>query len=275
MGATPKLSFGGAAAMGHSTPKQHRLGVAPESGSFEIVFKAGEWGAAAASQKFKEFMAAAGAPGALDAGAKQAIAIALSVMAKCDPCTRNHIRKARQMGFSQAEIDEAAWMAIAFGGSPVMMFYDGVRQDGDGYGGEGWGGMVTLLGDHAAPCGVHGHAKAKRGHATQPPKPRCVAAKAEVTGAWWRSWSSKPARRAPRFWRNPRIRKRLRRRRAGIGAALGALLGGDSQKSPRHGGPGRAPGGAAGGRDERPRGARRRRPRREAAGGPGARRGRA
>ncbi len=27
------------------------------------------------------------------------------------------------MGFSQPEIDEAAWMGIAFGGSPVMMFY--------------------------------------------------------------------------------------------------------------------------------------------------------
>jgi hypothetical protein len=30
------------------------------------------------------------------------------------------------MGFSQAEIDEAAWMAIAFGGSPTMMFWKGV-----------------------------------------------------------------------------------------------------------------------------------------------------
>jgi len=89
--------------------------------------KAGEPGAAAARQKFQEFMAAAGAPGALDAGAKQAIAIALSVLAKCEPCTRHHIRKARQMGFSRAEIDEAAWMAIAFGGSPVMMFYEALR----------------------------------------------------------------------------------------------------------------------------------------------------
>ena len=35
------------------------------------------------------------------------------------------------MGFSQDEIDEAAWLAIAFGGSPVMMFYEGVR-DADG-----------------------------------------------------------------------------------------------------------------------------------------------
>jgi alkylhydroperoxidase/carboxymuconolactone decarboxylase family protein YurZ len=38
-----------------------------------------------------------------------------------------HIKKARKMGFSQEEIDEAAWMGIAFGGSPVMMFYNGVK----------------------------------------------------------------------------------------------------------------------------------------------------
>jgi selenide,water dikinase len=77
--------------------------------------------------KFRDFMKAANAPGALDAATKQALAIALSVAARCDPCTRNHIKKARDMGFSQDEIDEAAWMAIAFGGSPVMMFYEGVR----------------------------------------------------------------------------------------------------------------------------------------------------
>ena len=38
-----------------------------------------------------------------------------------------HVKKAKAMGFTDAEIDEAAWMAIAFGGSPVMMFYNGVR----------------------------------------------------------------------------------------------------------------------------------------------------
>ncbi len=85
-------------------------------------------GISAIQGKFREFMAAANAPGALDAATKQAIAIALSVMARCEPCARNHIRKARDMGFSQDEIDEAAWVAIAFGGSPVMMFYDGVRR---------------------------------------------------------------------------------------------------------------------------------------------------
>jgi selenide,water dikinase len=77
-----------------------------------------------AQQKFKEFMAVASAPGALDAHTKEAIALALAVMARCGPCVKAHVAKARGMGFSDAEIDEAAWMAIAFGGSPVMMFYN-------------------------------------------------------------------------------------------------------------------------------------------------------
>ena len=77
-------------------------------------------------EKFQEFLRAANAPGALDAPTKQAIAIALSVLTRCEPCTKAHIAKARKMGFTQAEIDEAAWMAIAFGGSPTMMFVNGI-----------------------------------------------------------------------------------------------------------------------------------------------------
>jgi len=74
-------------------------------------------------QAFKTFLGKAGKPGGLDVATKQAINIALSVITKCEPCLKIHVRKARDMGFSQEEIDEAAWMAIAFGGSPVMMFY--------------------------------------------------------------------------------------------------------------------------------------------------------
>ena len=85
-------------------------------------------GVADIKRKFGDFMKAAGGPGALDANAKQACAIALSVITKCEPCTRRHIEKALQMGFTQDQIDEAAWIAIAFGGSPVMMFYEGVRK---------------------------------------------------------------------------------------------------------------------------------------------------
>ena len=84
-------------------------------------------GIAEVKDKFREFQKAANRPGALDAATKQAVAIALSVYARCEPCVKAHIRKARQMGFTQEEIDEAVWMGIAFGGSPVMMFYDGIR----------------------------------------------------------------------------------------------------------------------------------------------------
>ena len=88
----------------------------------------GAEGVAEIQRKFQEFAKAAGQPGALDAATKQAIAVALSVLAKCEPCVKAHIKKAREMGFSQEEIDEAAWMAILFGGSPTMMFYNKLRR---------------------------------------------------------------------------------------------------------------------------------------------------
>jgi selenide,water dikinase len=78
-------------------------------------------------QQFKDFMAATNAPGELDVKTKKAIAIALSLLAKCGPCAEIHIKKAREMGFSQAMIDEAANMAISFGGCPIMMFYNEVK----------------------------------------------------------------------------------------------------------------------------------------------------
>jgi selenide,water dikinase len=106
-------------------PEDHGS-AAPAAGA---TAAAGVSGVSAVQQKFAEFMKAASAPGALDAATKQAIAIALSVLAKCEPCTKNHIRKARAMGFTSQEIDEAVWMAIAFGGSPVMMFYNSVKGD--------------------------------------------------------------------------------------------------------------------------------------------------
>jgi AhpD family alkylhydroperoxidase len=85
-------------------------------------------GTTEAEAKFHEFLKSAGSPGALDGRTKRAIAIALSVLAKCEPCVKSHIKKAREEGFSQDEIDEAAWLAISFGGSPIMMFYKGVRR---------------------------------------------------------------------------------------------------------------------------------------------------
>jgi selenide, water dikinase len=81
-----------------------------------------------AQKKFHEFLKAVNQPGTLDAHTKQAIAIALSVANRCEPCLKMHLQKARDKGFSQAEIDEAAWMAISFGGSPLMVWYDKVKK---------------------------------------------------------------------------------------------------------------------------------------------------
>jgi len=77
--------------------------------------------------KFAAFLQQANAPGALDAYTKRMTAIALSVLSKCEPCVKIHIDKAREMGISQEEIDEAAWLAISFGGSPIMMFYNAMQ----------------------------------------------------------------------------------------------------------------------------------------------------
>ncbi len=74
-------------------------------------------------QRFMDFMGRVNRPGGLDAYTKQAMSIALSVHAKCAPCLKGHVQKARKKGFTEEEIDEAAWMGIAFGGAPVMMFY--------------------------------------------------------------------------------------------------------------------------------------------------------
>jgi AhpD family alkylhydroperoxidase len=74
--------------------------------------------------KFKDFLGAASSPHGLDAYTKQAIAIALSVATRCEPCLKMHLKNAKKKGFTQDEIDEAAWMGISFGGSPTMVFYE-------------------------------------------------------------------------------------------------------------------------------------------------------
>jgi selenide,water dikinase len=81
-------------------------------------------GPAQVEAKFKDFLSAASSPHGLDAYTKQAIAIALSVAMRCEPCLKMHLKKAKEKGFTQDEIDEAAWMGISFGGSPTMVFYE-------------------------------------------------------------------------------------------------------------------------------------------------------
>jgi len=63
------------------------------------------------------------AAGALNEKTKELILFSLVVASRCQPCFATHYRKARELGLTQAELDEAAWCAIAMGGAPVKMFY--------------------------------------------------------------------------------------------------------------------------------------------------------
>ena len=77
--------------------------------------------------KFKDFLSVASSPHGLDTYTKQAIAIALSVAMRCEPCLKMHLKNARAKGFTQAKIDEAAWLGISFAGSPAMVFYEQIK----------------------------------------------------------------------------------------------------------------------------------------------------
>lgn len=77
--------------------------------------------------RFGAFMASVNAAGALSLREKKLLALALSVQSKCEPCLKMHLKQAAEMGLTEAEIEEATWMAIAFGGAPTMMWYNAVR----------------------------------------------------------------------------------------------------------------------------------------------------
>lgn len=77
---------------------------------------------------FKEFMKSANKPGLVDAESKKLMAIALAIAHHCEPCLRIHLKGALDMGISKDAIDEAAALAVEFGGCTSMMFYREVCQ---------------------------------------------------------------------------------------------------------------------------------------------------
>ena len=72
---------------------------------------------------FGALMRSVQSAGALDAKTKELILFSLVVGSRCHPCFEAHFRRARELGITQGELDEAAWCAIAMGGAPVKMFY--------------------------------------------------------------------------------------------------------------------------------------------------------
>ena len=72
---------------------------------------------------FSAFMTEANKPGLIDARAKKLLVVALSVVQRCKPCLKIHLRAAVEMGIPRAEIEEAVSLAVAFGGCSALMFY--------------------------------------------------------------------------------------------------------------------------------------------------------
>ncbi len=102
------------------TPDAHQPGCCADI--FEA--KPGAAGSAADTQKaFGALMRSVQTTGALSEKAKELILFSLVLYSRCHPCFDTHFQKARELGLTQAELDEAAWCAIAMGGAPVRMFY--------------------------------------------------------------------------------------------------------------------------------------------------------
>lgn len=80
-------------------------------------------------KQFMQFMGTAMAPGALDVVTKEYLAIALALAVNCVPCAKIHIRKAKAMGIGAQELDEAAALAVAFGGCRVMMLWNELKKE--------------------------------------------------------------------------------------------------------------------------------------------------
>lgn len=93
----------------------HQAGVAGNSGR--------------ALDLFGQFLGAAMAPGAVDIVTKELLAIALGLAVHCVPCSRMHIRKAKEMGISKDEIEEAAALAVAFAGCRCLMLWNELKKE--------------------------------------------------------------------------------------------------------------------------------------------------
>ncbi|MGE5532039.1 MAG: selenide, water dikinase SelD, partial [Bacteroidota bacterium] len=80
-----------------------------------------------AKEKFGAFMAEVNSGGTLSPREKELMALVLSILSKCEPCVKIHLKKAAEAGLTDTEIEEAVWMAISFGGAPTMMWYNCLR----------------------------------------------------------------------------------------------------------------------------------------------------
>ena len=80
-------------------------------------------------EKYSEFMSKVSSEGAITLKNKVLMSVALSLLSKCKACVKTHMDKARELGISKEEINEAVWLAISFGGAPILMFYNSIKEN--------------------------------------------------------------------------------------------------------------------------------------------------
>ena len=73
-------------------------------------------------------MAAANGEGTVSARTKELMSLALAFLSRCEPCIEAHVEKARSLGIGDEEINEALWLAVSFGGAPVLTFVRAMRE---------------------------------------------------------------------------------------------------------------------------------------------------
>lgn len=71
---------------------------------------------------FRGLQAAATSDGVLDAKTKKLMMVAVTAALRCEPCLREQVKGAFQLGASREEILEAAGVAILIGGGPTAAY---------------------------------------------------------------------------------------------------------------------------------------------------------
>ncbi len=79
-------------------------------------YSPGEYG------KYLEFTKKLASMDALNHKQLELIMVACAVMSQCEMCISLHVEAAATLGASREEITQAAFMAVAMGGSPKMMY---------------------------------------------------------------------------------------------------------------------------------------------------------
>jgi len=71
---------------------------------------------------FMGLLGAAYEPNAMDLKSKELISVAIACYSRCEYCIVYHSYKAFEAGATKEEINEAAMVAVAFGGGPSMAY---------------------------------------------------------------------------------------------------------------------------------------------------------